>query len=263
MRSSRFWLWRVPVAFALAGALVLGAGFYLALRGSVGEPIGLPPPTPGAGGKIARRSGELVLLALGDSLTRGTGDLSGKGYAVELLERLKRRGPARLINLAVPGSESEDVRRLVESPNVRSLAAAADLVILSVGGNDLSGSLPRGAEAAEAIREVERARSRFAANLRATLARLREANPRSPIYLLGLYDPFGAGPRPRPGTSVLLGWNSLVQQTALSFPGVWVVPIFDLFEDRHDRLAADEFHPNREGYHLIAERVVQLLPPGL
>jgi lysophospholipase L1-like esterase len=260
MRSSRFWLWRLPVAIAVAGAALLGTGFYLALRGSVGEPIGLPPPTPGAGGKIARRSGELVLLALGDSLTRGSGDLSGRGYAVELLERVKRRGPARLINLAVPGSESEDVRRLVESPNVRSLAAAADLVILSVGGNDLSRSLPRGAEAAEAIREVEQARSRFAANLRAILARLREANPRSLIYLLGLYDPFGAGPRP--GTSVLLGWNALVQEIALSFPGVSVVPIFDLFEDRRDRLAADQFHPNREGYHLIAERVAQLLPPG-
>jgi lysophospholipase L1-like esterase len=200
---------------------------------------------------------------LGDSLARGTGDIAGKGYAVEVLEFVRRRGPASLANLAVAGFESDDVRRLVESANVRSLVAGADLLLVSIGGNDLSRALPRGGSPAGAAVEVTEARARFARNLRAILARLREANVRAPIYLLGLYDPFGEQRGPRVGASVIVGWNAVLQETAISFPGVWVVPTFDLFEKRADRLAADRFHPNRAGYEAIAARVAQLIPPEL
>jgi lysophospholipase L1-like esterase len=68
------------------------------------------------------------------------------------------------------------------------------------------------------------------------------------------------GPPGRLSRSVILGWNSLVAETALAFDGVHVVPTFDLFDGRPDRLAPDKFHPNRKGYALIAERVAQLLP---
>jgi lysophospholipase L1-like esterase len=40
-----------------------------------------------------------------------------------------------------------------------------------------------------------------------------------------------------------------------------VIPTFDLFQGRPDRLASDRFHPNREGYRAIADRVIQTLPP--
>ncbi|MGH9368666.1 MAG: GDSL-type esterase/lipase family protein, partial [Thermoanaerobaculia bacterium] len=61
----------------------------------------------------------------------------------------------------------------------------------------------------------------------------------------------------RLGASVILGWNSLVQETALAYPDVVVVPVFDLFERRPDRLALDHFHPNRAGYAAIAARILQ------
>ena len=41
MRLSRFWLWRVPAAIAGLAALLFLAGFGLALRGSLGEPLGV------------------------------------------------------------------------------------------------------------------------------------------------------------------------------------------------------------------------------
>jgi lysophospholipase L1-like esterase len=55
----------------------------------------------------------------------------------------------------------------------------------------------------------------------------------------------------------------MVEQTAISFDNVHVVPTFDLFQGRADRLAADRFHPNREGYAAIAARAIQLLPKQL
>lgn len=261
--ASRFWLWRFPAAVGGAAALVFAAGFALALRGTLGEPIGQTPPPLDAAPAALPSSGAVRVLVLGDSLARGTGDDSGKGFAVDVVEALRRRGSTQSTNLAVNGLESPELVSLVESRNVRALAASADLILLSIGGNDLSHALPRGSNATEAVDALGDARLRFARNLRAVLGALREVNARAPIVLLSLYDPFGPRAAPgRLGASVILQWNALIQETALAFPEVVVVPTFDLFENRADRLAADRYHPNRKGYEEIARRILQVLPPG-
>jgi lysophospholipase L1-like esterase len=260
--SSRWLLWRLPALLACGAALVFGAGFWYALRGTLGEPIGEPPPTPGAPKPAARREGERLLLVLGDSLARGTGDESGRGFAGDVLDAYKRRGRARMANLGVDGSESSEVRKVAETPNVRTLAASADVILISAGGNDLSHSTTRDIRSpAEMVGSMDKARTAYAANLRAILKGLREANPKSPFVLIGLYDPFGSeGPEGRLSRAVILGWNSVLTEAALAFDGVRVVPTFDLFDGRPDRLASDKFHPNRKGYALIAERIIQVLP---
>jgi lysophospholipase L1-like esterase len=260
--SSRWLLWRLPALLACVAALVFAAGFWFALRGTLGEPIGDPPPAPSAPKPAARREGEKLLLVIGDSLARGTGDESGRGWAGDVLDAFKRRGSARMANLGVDGAESSDVRKMAETPNVRTLAASADAILVSAGGNDLSHATTRDPQSpAEMAGSIDSARAAYAANLRSILKDLREANPKSPIFLVGLYDPFGTeGPEGRLSRSVILGWNSLLAETALAFDGVRVVPTFDLFDGRPDRLAADKFHPNRKGYALIAERIAQLLP---
>ena len=260
--SARLWLWRLPAAVAALAALLFAGGFYLALRGSLGDPIGAAAPPPEAPRSLAKRAGERSVLVLGDSLAKGTGDETGKGYALDVLEHLRKNGAAEMTNLTVGGAESEDVLKLLESPNVRSLAASADVILLSVGGNDLSHALPQGSGTPlDSLERVSKAKAEFAGNLREILRRLRESNSGAPIYLLGLYDPFGLeGREGRIGASVILGWNSILQETALSFPSVSVVPTFDLFRGRPDRLAVDRFHPNRRGYEAIAARVLQLLP---
>ena len=261
-RGARVWLWYLPALLATAAALLFATGFVLALRGSLGEPLGAPPPPPRSPEKLAKAAGKRLLLVLGDSLAKGTGDESGRGFAQDVFESLRRRGPTEIANLAVNGAESKDVRELVASANVRTLAASADWILVSAGGNDLSHVVPRAAGSPiEALDEVGRARGRLIANLRETLTQLRQSNPNAPICVIGLYDPFAqAGPAARAGASVILSWNAAVEETALSFPGVSVVPTFDLFYGRVDRLAADRFHPNRAGYEAIARRIEQLLP---
>ena len=260
--TSRFWLWRVPAVVAAAATLLFAAGFWLALRGALGDPIGAPPPPPQAPRPAVKSSARRLLLVLGDSLARGTGDESGRGFAGDVLDVMKKRGPAEIANLSVNGAESSELRDLVGSANVRSLAASADVIVVSIGGNDLSHAVPRGPDPGLRTSEsLSTARTRYAENLRAILTGLRGANPSSPIFLLGLYDPFGdAGPGGRLGASVILGWNAILSETALSFPRVTVVPTFDLFLGRPDRLAPDKFHPNRQGYGAIAIRIGQLLP---
>jgi lysophospholipase L1-like esterase len=262
MKLSRFWVWRVPAAIASLAGLLFLAGFVLALRGTLGEPVGGPPPPPTSAGTSVKPAGRSLLLVLGDSLARGTGDETGKGFASDVQEALKKRGRLDTANVAVNGAESNDVLRGLDSENVRRLAASADWILLSVGGNDLSHALPREATMTSSpLEEIGAARARYASNLRQILSRLREANPRTPVYVVGLYDPFGdEGPRARMGASVILSWNTLIEETALSFPRVFVVPTFDLFQGRPDRLAVDRFHPNSKGHQAIADRILQLLP---
>lgn len=264
--SSRFWLWKVTGIIAAAATILFATGFALALRGRLGEPIGQPPPPPRTPAAIAKASGRRLVLVLGDSLARGTGDETGRGFAADVLDALRKRGPADVANLSVNGAESPEVVELVSSANVKSLAASADVILLSIGGNDLSHAVPRGPEPAagmKAVEDVAVARARFAQNLRGALTTLRAANPSAPILVVGLYDPFGqAGPAGRLGSSVILQWNAIQQETALSFPKTYVVPTFDLFDGRPDRLGVDKFHPNRAGYEAMAARMIQLIPPG-
>lgn len=259
--TSRWLLWRLPAAVGALAAVTFGVGFVLALRGSLGEPLGDTPQPPAAKSAPIRKPGRRFLLVLGDSISRGTGDESGKGYAADVLDVLRKRGATDVANLAVNGAESADVLDVLKSPNTSRLVSAADWIVFSAGGNDLSHSIPRIASSAGApLDAIAAARSAYVANLREILQRIREANPAVPVYVIGLYDPFGnVGPQGRLGSSVVRAWNALLEETALSFPNVTVVPTFDLFYGRPDRLAADRFHPNGAGHQAIAERVAQLI----
>jgi len=257
---SRFWLWTAPLSVGIAAAILFGTGLVLALRGSAGRPLGTPPPVrPAASAPAAPKDGIFRILVVGDSLAKGTGDETGKGFGVNVLEGFRKKGRAEITNLAVNGMESPEVLALVESANVRALAAGASLILVSVGGNDLSHSITRGAAPTDVAEAVAVSRTGYAQNLRTILATLREANPTARICVLGLYDPLGGDQgQQRLGASVILQWNTLIAETALSFPNVTVIPTFDLFQGRPDRLSADHYHPNGDAYAEIARRVLQV-----
>ena len=113
-RTSRLWLWHVPATIATIAGLVFAAGFWLALRGGAGATLGEPPPAA-AKQESLRPAGKRLVLVLGDSLSHGTGDPTGRGYAADVADSLRRRGPVELVNLAVAGAESSDLREVVGS----------------------------------------------------------------------------------------------------------------------------------------------------
>jgi len=261
MSRSRLLLWHVPAALGGIAFLFLAGAFALALRGSLGNPLGSPPPPPDTSGRIPKKSGQRLVLVLGDSLARGTGDEDGRGFAQRLLPLLRPAGPVELANLGVDGATSEDVRRLAESANVLTLARSADVIVLSLGGNDLSRTLPRSTGTpVQVVEDIGRSRDQFADNLRTVLRLLRQANPSAPISIIGLYNPFSSDRRAQIGSSLIGRWNAVANETALGFSRVVVVPTFDLFQTGTENLAVDQFHPNGKGYAMIAERIAQGLP---
>ena len=82
---------------------------------------------------------DFTVVALGDSLTRGTGDETGKGYVglvVEELESEYNRKPL-IHNLGINGQVSKELVQQVKQPEVKRQIQAADVILVTIGGNDL------------------------------------------------------------------------------------------------------------------------------
>jgi lysophospholipase L1-like esterase len=251
--------WYLPAVGGAAGGVVLATGLVLALTGRFGERLG-SSPSPEPAPRVAHDAG-LRIVAIGDSVTAGTGDGRTGGYPARLAELLRQRGRApTVVNLAVPGAETADVLRRIDSdPEVRAEIARADVIVVSAGGNDLTHALRPLPD--RPIREPEAAAAAAASNLTALARRLRESNPAAPVRFIGLYNPFDVLPSEEADArATLQRWNDLIERATDGFHDVVVVPVADLFYDRPDRLAADRFHPGSTGHALVAARVLESLP---
>ena len=166
---------------------------------------------------------DAVILAFGDSLTRGTGAGDGEGFA-EVLAVLSGR---EVVNAGVSGEESD--AGLARLPGVLD-AVQPSLAILGHGGND---TLRR--------RDLEQTKATLRQMV--VLARNRGAS----VVLLGI---------PKPG--LFLGTHPLYRELAdeLEVPLEDKV-LADVLADRE--LKADQIHPNAVGYRQVARAVHRLL----
>ncbi|HEX7614820.1 MAG TPA: GDSL-type esterase/lipase family protein [Thermoanaerobaculia bacterium] len=262
--SRRLLLWFLPATLGLATAGVFAAGFVTALGGRLGEPVdpSVPPvAAPATAAPAPAENGAFRIVALGDSLTRGAGDAAGGGgYPERVAAALRKDG--RLVtveNLGIDGIETRDLLGKVEEPDVRTRIAGAQLILLSIGGNDLSHSI-RGALPGEAPADpTAAALGEASQHLLRILPLLRKQNPSAPIRILGLYNPFPETFDRKLGKETLLKWNVALEEASYTVPGATVVPTADLFDERPDRLSPDRFHPGANGYGEIAGRVLATL----
>ena len=263
--SRRLLLWFLPATLGLATAGVFAAGFAAALKGRLGEPVdpSAPPvPAPAPAAAAATGSGAFRIVALGDSLTRGAGDAAGGGgYPERVAAALRKEGRTVAVeNLGVDGIETKDLLRKVEEPDVQSRLAGAQVILLSIGGNDLSHSIRGAALPGETPADPTVAALATASlNLQRILSAVRAANGSSPIRILGLYNPFPETYDRKLAKEMLLKWNVALEEASYGVPGATVVPTADLFDERPDRLSLDRFHPGANGYGEIAGRVLSTL----
>jgi lysophospholipase L1-like esterase len=253
--------WFLPVTLGMFSAVVVVVGFYLALTAGFGERLG---PPPAAAATRGWGTGGFRIVALGDSLTEGAGDAPERGYVGRLVEELRDRGRrVSLNNFAEGGDETADLLQKLDAPGTLQSVSEAQLILLSIGGNDLSHAL-RGRRLDEGPAanplEVGPALERATNNLKQILTRVRAANPKAPIRLIGLYNPFEVLPEAAAEVRAqLLAWNSALERATFAYQDVLVVPVADLFADRPDRLAGDRFHPGARGHELIADRLFDTL----
>jgi lysophospholipase L1-like esterase len=264
MRRALFWY--LPLAAALLAVGVFGYGFASYLRGDTGTPVDLAAAGAAAASTTAASttaastapSPSLVApLILGDSLARGTGDETGLGIGGRLDDELRRRHvrARRSWNLGVNGARTADLIAVVSRPNVEQLMRESNAIVVSIGGNDLWGGTDwRNAPPPDPERTMAAVLERIAS----IVARIRAANPRARIFFIGLYNPFALTPQGAALTPLVNRWNARLLARFGADPNFTLVPTADLFA-HHDRLSVDRFHPNGEGYALIARRIADAL----
>ena len=261
--ARRLALWFLPAVLGLATAGVLAAGFVAALKGRLGEPVDpSAPPVPAPAVAATTSAGGFRIVALGDSLTRGTGDAAGGGgYPERVAAALRKDGRTVVVeNLGIDGIETKDLLRKVEEPDVQRRIASTQLILMSISSNDLSHSIPAAVGAGDpATDPTATALKDSSINLQRILSLLRKANPSAPIRLVGLYNPFPESFDRRMAKETLLKWNVALEEASYAAGGVIVVPTADLFDERPDRLSADRFHPGSSGYGEIASRILSTL----
>ncbi|RXI95543.1 GDSL family lipase [Anaerobacillus alkaliphilus] len=203
------------------------------------------------------------IVALGDSLTTGAGDLEGKGYVGNIVDQLAELTTEEIIlhNFAVNGLTSDGLLKVLKQREVQEELAVADIIFMTIGGNDLF----QGGQTLLQLNleEIELIKEQYLGNLTGILTEIRNVNTEAPIYFSGLYHPFAHLPNVEITTSVILNWNYLTALELAKINRTVFVPMFDIFQFQLDTyLSEDRFHPSSLGYQQMANRIAGLLSLG-
>ncbi|MFX3636891.1 MAG: GDSL-type esterase/lipase family protein [Candidatus Pristimantibacillus sp.] len=269
MQSYR--LWAVLGCLSLFATAIFIFGFGYAVRDMLfptnptSEQV-IPSPSPESA-PIAADQNEIRITAIGDSLTKGTGDSSGEGYVRQMVEGLKKewKKPIRLINnLAVNGMRADQLaKKLKNDKGMRYALQQSNLILLTIGGNDLfqfamNNRTPGepGIKMSALLKDLPLGLER----LEVVFAELNRINPDAQLVYVGLYNPFYDLDELRDGSLEVQQWNKRAYEIIHKYPQMQLVPTFDLFEKKiGNYMSSDHFHPNHEGYKAIAERIIQSL----
>ncbi|HDR7516126.1 SGNH/GDSL hydrolase family protein [Bacillus mobilis] len=208
--------------------------------------------------KEKKKTGTLQIVSLGDSLTRGVGDKEGIGYIGRMKEDLQKdyKQKVALTNLAVSGAKMPDLLKQMESSGAQYSIRQADVIVLTIGGNDL---FPGWESLGKIDLETYRPDTEtFQNEAKKIIEGIRKLNTDSPIFWLGLYNPFEDVEDLKGSSNIVVDWNASLEKLALNDKNVYITPTFDLFQNRgKDLLYSDHFHPNEVGYTYMADRLVQ------
>lgn len=204
---------------------------------------------------------DITVLALGDSLTRGTGDETGQGYVGIVTEQLKEELDPREVtvyNLGINGQESSQLLQQLGQKNIIRQIKEADIILMTIGGNDLF----QGGDALLDfnLEKILKTQKQYVTNLEQIFTTLHEQNTKATIFILGLYNPFIDLDYNDVTNNIVREWNHTTEDVAGKFEKVVFVPTFDLFQlSVNDYLYSDHFHPNQAGYGLISNRLAPLI----
>ncbi|TGB02748.1 GDSL-type esterase/lipase family protein [Halobacillus salinus] len=209
---------------------------------------------------------DLHITALGDSLTEGIGDGTGEGGYVGILEKTFAENPnagdITIDNYGKIGHRTDQLlKRLQDEEDMRESVKESDLVLITIGANDLIEVVEENITNLNYQAFVD-AQQGYEERLREILRIVHEENPDASIYLIGLYNPFEGYFRNVPEVGQIAGdWNQTSRMVVNDFNRTTFIPVRDIFENTTDDLLWDEdhFHPNEKGYKRIAERVLEYI----
>ncbi|WP_229720129.1 SGNH/GDSL hydrolase family protein [Oceanobacillus neutriphilus] len=205
---------------------------------------------------------DVDIVALGDSLTQGVGDDTNQGGYVGILDRTLQALDTNVHfdNFGKRGNRSDQLlTRLEEEPELTNALEEADIIIITIGANDIMQVLKENIMDLE-ISYFNDEQSFYEERLSGIFDKLRSINADASIYLLGIFNPFKNYFEDIPELDqIVADWNTIGREMVNQYEGSTFVPIDDLFDedDSANLFSDDNFHPNYDGYYLMAERILE------
>jgi len=192
---------------------------------SGGEQNAAKKSAPLGPANILEKDGSEIIICFGDSLTFGTGADSGMDYPSQLAAMIGKP----VVNKGVSGDTTASA---LPRLNRDVLSARPDIVLITLGGNDLKNGVAKNTAFGNLKYIVETIQNRGAKVIIGGLK------------IPGLDRGFGQG------------YRDLAKQT-----GAALIPdIFDGIVD-NPNLMSDPIHPNNAGYRIVAQRFYKALGP--
>lgn len=215
---------------------------------------------------IEHQEGEVLhYLALGDSLTQGVGDEEDHyGWTGRLSDALipwPMISTVELDNRGKNGRRSDQLLKLLEKGHYDKELAQADLLSISIGGNDVMKVVKKDLFGLSSTVPFKEELLAYRERYIDILAYIREHNPTAPLIILGFYNPFTLITDEQTDFHALMeDWNNVMETMALTDVNACYIPIDDLFLTNDDLVYhTDFFHPNAEGYNNMTTRVIETL----
>ena len=179
-----------------------------------------------------RKVQQFSYVALGDSLTQGVGDTTNQGGFVPLVAQSLTNEEGYQVdvqNFGVAGNTSNQIlKRIKEKPEIAEALSQADLLTLTVGGNDLRKVILDNITSLK-ISTFNKPAQAYSKRLLEIIELARKDNPNLPIYVLGIYNPFYLNfPEMTDMQVIVDNWNQTTQDTIAELENVYFVPINDL-----------------------------------
>jgi lysophospholipase L1-like esterase len=256
-------IWFSILLLSLIGIITLSAGFYqtLTITGQPSRmravPIVRNETGENPGVSLPKKSNSVSLLIIGDSITKGTGDETGKGFSFYLHDYLKNQTPKEVVTttIGIDGLQTNGLLELVHGEKLKPALAAADLLLISIGGNDLR----QISRLKDVTRDdgFQKTFDSYVTSLTSILKTIRRSNGDALIIFIGLYYPSVQEISPD-DIRLLLAWNEGTQKIIEQQGRAIFIPTYDLFKLNVSKyVALDALHPNAAGYQAIANRIAK------
>lgn len=202
---------------------------------------------------------DLTFVGLGDSLTRGVGDATGLGYLGNIENKLEAAYDieVKLDNFGKRGQRSDQLIKALEDEEVLDALAKADVIFMTIGANDVMQVFKNHFFHLE-IPLFEKQSEQFRDHLREIFLSIREVNRSAPIYMVGIFNPFiQYFADITEIEEVIRIWNETSADVVSQIGNSHFVSIHTIFSGSEAVLLDDDyFHPNTNGYRLIADEIL-------
>lgn len=237
----------------------------------------------------------IKLVAIGDSLTYGQGDEDKNGGYVGIIKKkIEKQYHTNVttVNYGVSGDRSDQIlARFNNQKQIRTDIKHADVITMTVGGNDLMQTLQKeimDSKEDEITAAVNKAGQTYQQKLIRLLTAIRRENPHAPIFVVSIYNPvYAYFANVTVISRSIAQWNKITDETVGQTDNAYFVDINHLLsygqyktskqrqalaeQDKQKGILLtqkhgtknlnkyispeDNFHPNHAGYEQMAKKL--------